>query len=242
MKKQRKIFVLLFILFSTATLFPIKSQMLYEKKVVEFIKLVSKGHSDQVTSKFQDFQKKIPRTAGLIYLEGLITSDGENAIRYFHVVVDSFPKSEWADDAMARLFEYYFNTGQQDNANHYFNQLVSEYPTSPYVTTNYIRDISTSANNTSSTGNPKENQGNEYAIQIGAFSKRENAEKLQMKFSSEGYRVDIFENLLDGRNLLYLVWIGNFSTQEEAQKLIKELKVKYNIDGVIRLRSSWKKW
>ena len=208
----------------------------YERKIIEYVRMISKGQSIQVASKLPDLKKKIPRSAGLIYVEGLIATRGDEAIRCFSIIADSFPNSEWADDALARLFEYHQYSGSPNEAEGNFERLRSEYPSSPYLSTNYLRDIRFA------NYRPQQEQGNDYAVQIGAFSIRENAEKLQQRFLTEGYKVDIYENLLDGKNLLYLVWIGSFGTEEEAQRIQIEVKTKYNIDGLIRMRSAWKKW
>ena len=85
-----------------------------------------------------------------------------------------------------------------------------------------------------------EREGEEYAIQIGAFSAKRNAERLWRKFSTEGYHVDIYENLPDGKNLLYLVWVGSFRSREEAKQEIREIKKKFNIEGTLATRAAWK--
>jgi len=208
----------------------------YERKIIEYVRMISKGQSVQVASKLPDLKKKIPRSAGLIYVEGLIATKGDEAIRCFSIIADSFPHSEWADDALARLFEFNQNSGSLTEADGNFERLRSEHPSSPYLTTNYLRDIRFA------NYQPHEDSGNDYAVQIGAFSIRENAEKLQQRFNSEGYKSDVYENFLDGKNLLFLVWVGSFNNQQEADNLRSEIKEKYNIDGLIRMRSSWKKW
>jgi len=208
----------------------------YEKKIFEYVRMVSEGNCSQVATKLPEIMRKIPHSAGVFYLEGLIATRGDEAIKYFSVITDSFPRSDWADDALARLFEYHQNVGNPREAERNYERLKTEYPASPYLTTNYLRNIRFLQDQS-----PKE-QGREYAVQIGAFSIRENAEKLQQRFASEGYNVDIYENLLDGKSLLYLVWIGSYYTEGEAQQVLLEIKSKYKTIGVVRMRSSWKKW
>jgi len=215
---------------------------LYEKKIIEYVRMISEGRSDIVKNKVLDLQKKIPRAAGLIYIEGLIASNENEYIKCFNVIVDSFPHSEWADDALARLFEYHMREGKQDDAERNYQVLQSDFPSSPYLTTGYLMQERLSTENPQSGPPLSQKNGEEWAIQIGAFSIRDNAEKLRQRFASEGYAVNVYENLLDGKNLLYLVWVGSFPNADEARPLIKEIKMKYNIDGVPRVRTSWKKW
>lgn len=77
----------------------------------------------------------------------------------------------------------------------------------------------------------------EYAIQVGAFTKKGNAERLKRRIQTAGYRVDIYENLLDGQRLLYLVWVGVYQSEESAQPDVAVIKSKFKIDGVIRPRT-----
>ena len=213
----------------------------YQKKFFEYVRLIASGKGSIVSSKITDLRCKIPETAGLVYIEGLLASDDREAIQYFHVVTDSFPRSEWADDALARLFELYMDQGQRGTALDEMERLRSQYPNSPYVTTNYLAQSSL-ASVSDSIPTDVHISGKEFAVQVGAFSIRANADKLRQQFMLDGYRTDIYENLLDGRNLLYLVWIGSFKTREEADRTLAEIKSKYNIDGILRTRSSWKKW
>ena len=224
--------VALFILFVHSLTYA----QLYERKIIEYVRLVSEGRSEVVENRLPELERKIPRAAGIIYLEGLIATDGDEAIRCFRVITDSFPRSDWADDALARLFEYNQSVGNYTEAENNFSRIKNDYPKSVYLTSNYLQNVRFSE------AQQTEHGGNEFAVQIGAFSLKENAEKLYGRFRKEGYKVDIYENLLDGKNLLYLVWIGSYTTLEEARKIQTELKKKYNYDSVIRPRSSWKKW
>ena len=242
MKTKR--FFMLTICISTLTLITFRSifAQVYEKKIFEYVRLISEGKSELVQTKIDDLKNKIPRSAGVIYIEGLIASDDKKSLSCFKVIVDSFPRSEWADDALARLFEYYLSTGRASDAEKSFQLFQNQYPNSPYITTGYLRQQRLSQESLTYNRTIPRSQGQEWAIQIGAFSIKENAEKLRKKFISDGYTVNVYENLLDGKNLLYLVWVGSFDTEDEARPLLKEIKSKYNIDGVLRMRQVWKKW
>ena len=75
----------------------------------------------------------------------------------------------------------------------------------------------------------KKSVGPFYSLQIGAFSKKESAEKLKNIAKAKGYEAFIKESKLNGK-LLYKVCIGKYSTVTEAKKHIsqitKDLKVK----------------
>jgi hypothetical protein len=215
---------------------------LYERKIVEYVRMVSEGKSEQVLSKLPDLKTKFPHAAGLIYIEGLVAVKGEESVKCFHVIADSFPRSEWADDALARLFEYHLRVGDPHEAEASIRRLQNDFPESPYITTGYLQQERLSSDTLIYKAVPPKIEGQIWAIQIGAFAVKKNAERLQGKVSDDGYLVNVYENLLDGKNMLYLVWVGMFATPEEAKPLLKEIKNHYNIDGVLRVRQSWKKW
>jgi len=78
----------------------------------------------------------------------------------------------------------------------------------------------------------------EYAVQVGAFEKKINALKLRAVLSHAGYQVDVYENYIDGKKLLYLVWVGNFTTVGDADSISKEITAEQKIKGVLRVRSA----
>jgi cell division protein FtsN len=79
----------------------------------------------------------------------------------------------------------------------------------------------------------------EYTVQVGAFSHRQNAVKLSNKFKTAGFKVNIYTNYLDGKPLLFLVWVGSYKSFDDVASAQRIIKIAYNIDGVIRERSVW---
>ncbi len=64
-----------------------------------------------------------------------------------------------------------------------------------------------------------------YAIQVGAFSSRENAEAGKEIFEEHDYPVQIRKRNRNNVEL-YLVWIGQYETREEAERVGSEIKQK----------------
>ncbi|SKA78465.1 N-acetylmuramoyl-L-alanine amidase [Clostridium sp. USBA 49] len=62
--------------------------------------------------------------------------------------------------------------------------------------------------------------GKLYKVQVGAFSKKENAENLTNKLKSQGYSVYMYKDT----DSLYKVQVGAFSKKENADKLASKLK------------------
>jgi len=81
----------------------------------------------------------------------------------------------------------------------------------------------------------------EYTVQVGAFSHKQNALKMYKIFKTAGFNVDIYQNYLDGKPLLYLVWVGSYKSFDDVNSAQNVIKIAYNIEGVIRERSVWPK-
>ena len=62
-----------------------------------------------------------------------------------------------------------------------------------------------------------------FCVQVGAFSKRANAQNLQTKLRSWGYKVEVVKR--SGRHRsFYLVWVGRYQSREEANQEAKILE------------------
>lgn len=79
----------------------------------------------------------------------------------------------------------------------------------------------------------------DYAVQVGAFAHRKYADNLKQKLVKAGYNVDIYDNFIDGKKLLHLVWVGTYKSESEAQADRAAISEKFKIDGVIRARTAW---
>jgi cell division septation protein DedD len=82
-----------------------------------------------------------------------------------------------------------------------------------------------------------EQPGVTYSIQMGAFTRRDNAVKLSRRLGGGGYRTEVLENLIDGKQLLYLVWVGSYRSMDDVMKTLVTLRLEYQIDGVVRERT-----
>ena len=80
-----------------------------------------------------------------------------------------------------------------------------------------------------------------YAVQFGAFSVQENAERLVSLLKSKGIDAIIYDNLIDGKRLLYLVWVGRFDRAEDAILEIRRVEELTGIRGVLREQMIWRR-
>ncbi len=75
----------------------------------------------------------------------------------------------------------------------------------------------------------KEETLGRFTIQVGAFSHKDKAELMRTKIRESGYSAEIREINQEGKTL-YKVFLGRFSTREEAEKMLPIVKSKLGVD------------
>ncbi|HMD14702.1 MAG TPA: SPOR domain-containing protein [Bacteroidota bacterium] len=228
--------------FIISTLLPVYSQTTDE--IHSYLQKIDQGQSAEVKKALPDLVTKYQNTPGIMYLQGRLASDGIEAVKFYQSVVDNFPKSEWADDALYRIYQYYYALGLYRTADLKMAQLKKEYPNSPHVTGKELvtspkqeespvklpsaEPVQTDSQQITKTPAPPVQQS--YTLQTGAFSTMANAQKQKTFFEDSGYTAEITNKIRGGKSL-YLVWVGNYKTPDEARAVSKEIKSKYKIDS-----------
>jgi cell division septation protein DedD len=160
--------------------------------------------------------------------------------------VDNFPKSEWADDALYKVYQFYYALGLYRTAELKMDQLRKEYPDSKHLRSatepetkglaeEHVQPPPHPAQDTavhpvvheSATPPPVR-----FALQVGAFTTQVNAEKQKQFFEQLGYPVEVLNKVKDNR-ALFLVWVGTYATYDEAKTGGAEIKKKYNMASIV---------
>ena len=103
-------------------------------EIKSYIQKLESGETEAVKNALPDLISKYQNTSDILYLQGRLAADGIEAARFYQGVVDNFPKSEWADDALYRLYQYYSALGLHRTAGLKLDQLKKQYPNSIHVT------------------------------------------------------------------------------------------------------------
>lgn len=216
-----------------------------DAEVAARVRMVEEGRAGQVKSELPSLVAKYQNHPGVLYLQGRLASNGTEAARYYQMIIDNFPKSEWADDALYRIYLYYYSLGLARTAELKMLQLRQEYPSSPFArerslatripvdTVQAIPDFTTPIPPPPRRETRVEvSPPGDYAIQVGAFSSAENAARLKSFFEDLGYPVEMQNKVRSGRSL-YLVWVGRFNTANEARKFGADVRKKHNIESMV---------
>ena len=236
MSQIKSLFILIFILISVSTA--------QELDITPQLKKIEAGDKDEVQKTIPSLKKNYPNSSSVIYLDALLTEDGEKAFQLYKSVVDKFPKSKYADDAIYRMFAYSYAIDELEKAETYRTRLNKDYPESPYnkltekvVFTNVSKvKVKTEENKPIQKNEEKTNLKNyKFTVQAGAFTRKDNALKLKADLDKAGYTSNIIEKSIGG-SLFHVVYVGKFTTDEEAKSFLTLINSKFKLQGwVVKL-------
>ncbi len=100
----------------------------------ELISRLDRGETEAVRQALPEAVTKYQNHPGILYLQARVATDGIEAAKQYQSVIDNFPSSEWADDALYNLYQYYYAMGLYKTAELRMQQLRKEYPGSEHLT------------------------------------------------------------------------------------------------------------
>jgi tetratricopeptide (TPR) repeat protein len=185
--------------------------------------IYKEGSFEKAKVKFEELLAGYPNhtvTPYCLYYIGNLEKDSKEAIKRYKLIVDSFPDSKVADNALFRLACYHYARGEYEIAGRRCEEIMARYPEGDCarMAKRWVPTI-----NTILTFSPN------YAIQVGAFKLKKNAKKLKKEYEKKKIPVRIIK-----RNEFYVVLVGEFKTKEETERFrerhnIKGFIVKYNL-------------
>ncbi len=174
--------------------------------------------TDYPSFSYSDFA--LLRLGHLAYARGLY----QQARSRYIGLREHFPGSGHIQESWYWLGRCYLALGQRDSAGLAFREAAYRY------TVNQISELAAAALDSLGgrfgPGDQPQESGQEWVVQVGAFSQQQRALLRKSFFEQKGYQVRLATKRKDDV-LLYLVWIGSFTDSEEARKFGDQLKKKY---------------
>ncbi len=208
---------------------PLYSQ---EKDIVPYLKLIEGGARDSVMQVLPQLKKSFPNDPSVLFLEGVLSENGQDAIPIYNRILNDFPGSKYADASIYRLYSYYYSLGLYNTAESFLKRLKNGYPSSPYIEL-AKREIP-SGNEISSPQElaPQDTKNYIFTIQAGAFSNDSNAVSLKKTFEDAGY-YSFIKNKSVGGTVFRVVYAGRFEKREEAESFLQAVNSQFDLKGQI---------
>lgn len=235
MKTYSRIFIILFLFFNILSA--------QEIDIVEYLQRIEAGEIEQVRNELPKLMSENPNDPSIKFLDAVVTVDGSEALKKYEDVYNNFPKSNYADASLYRIFSYYYSLGVYNKAETYLNELKSKFPSSPYINaadrkipdeekseesvTESYNVLSKIAKSTTQTPVP---QKFNFTVQAGAFLNFENADKLKIDLIKAGYPSEVNPKTVGG-TILNVVTVGKLTNEKEADPILNLLKQNYKLSG-----------
>jgi cell division septation protein DedD len=105
-----------------------------DDEVRSYVEKLDRGQSAEVRQILSDLSTRYQNNPGVTFLQARLTTNAIEAVKLYQSIVDNFPKSEWSDDALYRIYQYYYSMGLYKTADLKLQQLKKDYPASEFVT------------------------------------------------------------------------------------------------------------
>lgn len=208
-----------------------------EVDIVPYLKMVEQGKLVETKSKLLELKSEYPKSSNLIFLEAVLTDNGQDAVILYQNLADNFPKNSYADAALFRLYSYYFALGLYNTADKNLQRLKKDYPESPYIkiaslnrTQSEETTLEETQNQTIQTISSSKETTDTYTVQAGAFTNSVNANSLKKEVENAGMVSFIKEKNVAG-TVFNVVFVGKFKTKKEAEDFLPIANARFKISG-----------
>lgn len=234
-------FKLIFLFIISLSIFPQINVFSQDIDIVTYLKQIEDGNKAKVVEELPLLKKNNPGSLSLIFLEGVLTDDGQQAVSLYTYLLKKFPKSKYADAALYRICSYYYAIGKYTAVKSNLSRLKKEYPQSPYIKlaqrelpardlVNGENETDIDKNVTTKLNKSEDTKSYKYTIQAGAFTVADNANSLKSDLDSAGYFTKVEDKNVAGTSFR-IIYVGKFVNQEDAKNFLKLVNSKFNLNG-----------
>ncbi len=200
------------------------------------LKQIKNGEIDKASVALKELRAKYPNDPAVIFLDALLTKDGDLAFNRYETIVRDYPKSQYADAALYCMFSYQYALGNYKKAEGYLTDLKVNYPNSLYIK-NADRNLDLQPDSKVVKQEKKVKvvepvvvENYKYSIQAGAFLNLDKAKELEELISKAGYKTQIKEKNVGGTDF-NLVLVGQYKEKDDAKEDLEDLDTKFSVKG-----------
>ncbi len=221
---------------------------LNEQDVRQRLDLIHSGKIEQVRTEISSLLKQLPDDPGVKYLEAYVTENGDQAVKKYQAFVDTYPQNEWADDALYKVYQYYYAVGLYKTADAKLTQLNDRYPNSIFAKREVKQPVKAESSHVLKTEQPPAAQvkkeepretvapavidGN-FAVQIGVYSQETKAQQQAQEMTSiVGRQATVFPKQSAGKTV-YAVAFDGFVDDQSARAFGGELTTKFKLEWYV---------
>jgi TolA-binding protein len=161
--------------------------------------------------------------------------DYQDAATSYRSLIKSMPHSNWVGSAYLLLAKSLQNLGKLEEAKKSYQKVINDYHQSieAQQAQRCLDSLSLADSKAAGATDASPTQTTSYfTIQVGAFSKKPNADSLAERLRRKGYSVNIARPI-PGKSRLYRVRIGKFKTKSAASNAARRLSKSEKLDAEV---------
>jgi hypothetical protein len=204
--------------------------------VKNYIQQVAAGWTTDAKKALPDLLIDAPDDPGVMFLHAALIDDAKKAAPMLERIVEAYPKSEWADDALARLVVMSATKNETDRARKYFATMRDQYSQSDLLPLAYDVMRSTvgapapsekvtltpvSAKKPDLTESPKAALAKPYTIVLRSFTGKMAAEAFADDMKKKRMPAKVSPDATSKR---FIVRVGDYATEAEAQREVEYVR------------------
>ena len=214
--------------------------------VKNYIQQVAAGWTTDAKKALPDLLIDSPDDPAVMFLHAALIDDAKKASPMLERIVEAYPKSEWADDALARLVIMSATKNESDKARKFFATMRDQYSQSELLPLVYDvmrstvgapapSDKPTPAPNkkTEVTDQPKSSSAKPYTIVLKTFSSRKDADAFVETMKKKRMPA---KTAADTDPKKFVARVGDYATEADAQKEIDYVRTVCKCKATIEKR------
>ena len=104
-----------------------------QEGIEDHIQNVLNGDAEDARSLLTAFEENYPNNSAVMFLSGLLEPDGEKAMKVFKEIYANHPSSDYGDDAVMKVSEYYYAAGLYVQAANWLKKMPLYYSRSEHI-------------------------------------------------------------------------------------------------------------
>jgi len=104
---------------------------LHAQNATQVANLIREGRTSEARRILRQMSEGREETEGLLFLQGLLTTDGDSAAALYQRILETYPDGTYIDDALFRLAQLKYAQGFYKTAQGLFRRLIQEHAQSP---------------------------------------------------------------------------------------------------------------
>lgn len=211
--------------------------------VKQFITQIANGWTTEAKRALPDMLVDHPEDPGVMFMHASLVEDPARSLTMFERVVNSHPKSEWADDALFRIIAYSCVKNNVEKARKALLTMREQYLQSEYLAAANdlvrmtvglppVQDKKVAASPAPATtitpaaapaAAPAADPSRPFTIQVGSYTSKDQAQSTLDSFKAKRMRATVVE-VARGNWKSFTINVGDYTTIDEAKAEVNAVK------------------